>query len=167
MLERHIRRCSICVCVCTRVHASLLFLFNDLTQWARTELEHSFFGHLASGTMPSQPQSEQTWRHTHTHTYFPPFTLTLTFRFCTTGPPLMCIHTCTSPHTNTNTLIMPPARKTLLVCVWNERRVVLQTTCLKKKSPAQPQGQTSLSHAIQWLLFSHCLFSPCLSLNSS
>ena len=85
------QRVRVCVCVCQRMPV-FLSLFNDLAQWARTELGHSFLGHLASGTMPLRPQSEQTWRqthkHTNTHTHTHTHTHTRLYAYTNPPPPL-------------------------------------------------------------------------------
>lgn len=120
---------TISVPVCVHAiwsHSLTIWLSGPERNWDKV-----FSGHLASGTMPSQPQSEQTWRqtYTHTHTILEKHPNTHVSRFRTTGSPLICIHTCTSPHTNT--LIIPHTRKPFQSAC--EMRVVRKTACLRKK----------------------------------
>lgn len=152
------KRNNSCSCVGT---CTLVFRFNDLDSVGQNGIGIKFFlGCLASGMVPSQPQSEQTWRQMYTHRHTPWKTPQHT-RI------QILYHRIPS---NVHSHMHKPAHKhthyathsqTLSVCVWNESRVVRKTAWLKKKEkkgPALPQGQTSLSHAIQRPLLSHCRF---------
>lgn len=116
----------------------------SLTTWLsgpERNWDKVFSGHLASGTMPSQPQSEQTWRQTYIHTH----THTLSLK-----KPPQHAHIQIPHHripSNVHSHMHKPAHKhthyathsqTISVCVWNESRVVRKTACLKKRKKKEP-----------------------------
>lgn len=110
-------------------------------------------------------------RHTHacTRTQIspPPFALTLAFRFYTTGPPSNVhshMHKRTHKHTHYAT-----RSQTLLVCVWNERRVVRKNRLPEKRAlPSLGDKHHSVTRfsghcflTVYFLLcLSVCLFVP-------
>lgn len=122
--QTHKKLLSVCVFVHVFVCVCVFFsLFNDLTQWARTELGHSFS--WASGVRDDAiATTEWTNMTSNAHTHpracactnpRPPVPLGchIHIQVLHNRAPLMCIYTCTSmhAHTHTNALIMPPACK--------------------------------------------------------
>lgn len=175
MFESHTKSRSVCVyvcvCLCTPVFLSL---FNDLTQWARTELGRSFLGHLASGPMPSQPQSEQTWRQTHkrtrlyAYTNCPPSLSHSHSGSTPQGPSNVHSHMHKRAHTHKHKHAHYATRlQTLLVCVWNERRVVRKTACLKKEPCPASGTNTTQSRDSVATAFSLSIFCPSVCLSPS
>jgi len=132
------QRAAQCVCLCMCLCVCVSFS-PSLTTWLsgpERNWDTVFLGHLASGTMPSQPQSEQTWRQTHTHTHvhapaqtpvpLVPLRCHTHIQVLHNRAPLMCIYTCTSmhahmhTHTQTHSLCHPLANPFSLCVEWEE-----------------------------------------------
>lgn len=171
--QTHKKLLSVCVFVHVFVCVCVFFsLFNDLTQWARTELGHSFS--WASGVRDDAiATTEWTNMTSNAHTHpracactnprpLRPLRLSHSHSGSTQQGPSnvhlhMHKHACTHTHKRTH---YATRLQTLLVCVWNERRVVRKTACLKKEPcPAWGTNTTQSRDAVA-TAFSLSYFLP-------
>ena len=142
------QRVRVCVCVCVSACQSFSpslttwlsgpernwdTVFSGIWRQGRCHRDHRVNKHDVKHTN-TQTHTHRSNTHacTRTQIRLPPFALTLAFRFHTTGPPSNVhshMHKRAHKHTHYAT-----RSQTLLVCVWNERRVVRKNRLPEKRA---------------------------------